>query len=171
MTEAAAASVSGGKYTTRYDHIDVDAILRSARLLKSYMECVMDRGPCTREGLELKSMLKPGLKNKIPYFSFQNTFQMQFKLSAQNAVTDRSNGQVKLCRIFSRTTKIIGVRFLTNTIPAGPSVPNSSSKMTKIKSKKNYNTGQKINFFSQEETNLQKELKIKTIIMVSDHIF
>lgn len=43
------------KYTTRYDYIDVDAILRSNRLLKNYMECVLERGPCTREGLELRS--------------------------------------------------------------------------------------------------------------------
>jgi hypothetical protein len=46
------------KYTTRYDHIDVDGILKSERLLRNYFNCLMDKGPCTREGLELKSELQ-----------------------------------------------------------------------------------------------------------------
>jgi hypothetical protein len=45
------------KYTTRYDSIDVNGILRSERLLRNYFNCLMDKGPCTREGLELKSEL------------------------------------------------------------------------------------------------------------------
>lgn len=43
------------KYTTKYDNIDLDEILNSERLLKNYFECVMDRGRCTPDGLELKS--------------------------------------------------------------------------------------------------------------------
>jgi hypothetical protein len=46
------------KYTTRYDHIDVDGILKSQRLLRNYFNCLVDKGPCTREGLELKSELQ-----------------------------------------------------------------------------------------------------------------
>jgi hypothetical protein len=46
---------SSDKYTTRYDHIDVDGILKSERLLRNYFNCLVDKGPCTREGLELKS--------------------------------------------------------------------------------------------------------------------
>lgn len=43
------------KYTTKYDDIDLDAILNNERLLKQYHECLMDRGKCTKEGEELKS--------------------------------------------------------------------------------------------------------------------
>lgn len=51
------ASASDTKYTTRYDNIDIDGILKSERLLRSYYNCLLDKGPCTREGLELKSEL------------------------------------------------------------------------------------------------------------------
>lgn len=43
-----------GCYTTRYDNVNVDTVLKSDRLLRRYIDCVMDRGQCTREGLFLK---------------------------------------------------------------------------------------------------------------------
>jgi hypothetical protein len=53
-----AVSAPDSKYTTRYDNIDIDGILKSERLLKNYFNCLMDEGPCTQEGLELKSELR-----------------------------------------------------------------------------------------------------------------
>lgn len=47
------------QYTTKYDNIDVDAILKNDRLLKNYVDCVLDRGRCTKEGQELKSEYTP----------------------------------------------------------------------------------------------------------------
>jgi len=52
---AAPAANSGRKYTDKYDHIDVDAILRNDRILTSYVKCMLDKGPCTAEGKNLKS--------------------------------------------------------------------------------------------------------------------
>lgn len=46
---------SGDRYTTKYDNIDYYEILQNERLLKNYMNCLMDRGRCTPEGMELKS--------------------------------------------------------------------------------------------------------------------
>lgn len=43
------------KYTTKYDNIDVDRIVASRRLLQNYVNCLLDKGPCTPEGKELKS--------------------------------------------------------------------------------------------------------------------
>lgn len=43
------------KYTTKYDNIDVDTIVSSRRLLQNYVNCLLDKGPCTPEGKELKS--------------------------------------------------------------------------------------------------------------------
>lgn len=43
------------KYTTKYDNIDIDRILVSQRLLRNYVNCLLDKGPCTPEGKELKS--------------------------------------------------------------------------------------------------------------------
>ncbi|KAG8234027.1 hypothetical protein J437_LFUL013195 [Ladona fulva] len=43
-----------GKYTSKYDNINVDEVLASDRLLSNYFDCLMDRKPCTAEGSELK---------------------------------------------------------------------------------------------------------------------
>lgn len=48
-------SKPGSMYTTEFDNINVEEILHSKRMLKNYMDCVMDRGSCTRDGAELKS--------------------------------------------------------------------------------------------------------------------
>ncbi|XP_069685714.1 ejaculatory bulb-specific protein 3-like [Periplaneta americana] len=58
---ASTVPASSDKYTTRYDSIDVDGILKSERLLKSYFNCLMDKGPCTREGQELKKTIPDAL--------------------------------------------------------------------------------------------------------------
>lgn len=42
-------------YPTRYDYIDVEAVMNNERIIKILFNCVLNRGPCTREGLELKS--------------------------------------------------------------------------------------------------------------------
>lgn len=49
------AKPADDKYTTKYDNIDIDEILNSERLLKNYFNCVMDKGPCTPDGQELRS--------------------------------------------------------------------------------------------------------------------
>lgn len=45
------------KYTTKYDNIDIDKILSNERVLSNYIKCLMDEGPCTPDGRELKSKL------------------------------------------------------------------------------------------------------------------
>jgi len=42
-------------YPTRYDFIDIEAVMNNERIIKILFNCVMNQGPCTREGLELKS--------------------------------------------------------------------------------------------------------------------
>lgn len=42
-------------YSAKYDNVDVEEILRSDRLLKNYFNCLMEEGPCTPDGLELRS--------------------------------------------------------------------------------------------------------------------
>lgn len=46
---------SEDKYTTKWDNIDVDSILKSDRLLRNYFNCLLDKGRCTPDGAELKS--------------------------------------------------------------------------------------------------------------------
>lgn len=50
-------------YTDKWDHINVDEILESDRLLKGYVDCLLDRGRCTPDGKELKSTLPDALEH------------------------------------------------------------------------------------------------------------
>lgn len=52
------------KYTTKYDNIDVDEILKSDRLFTNYFKCLVDTGKCTPEGRELKKSLPDALKTE-----------------------------------------------------------------------------------------------------------
>ncbi|KAG7211583.1 hypothetical protein KM043_010839 [Ampulex compressa] len=58
-----ACALAAGKYTTKYDNIDLDEILRSDRLLKNYVNCLLDKGKCTPDGKELKESLPDALEN------------------------------------------------------------------------------------------------------------
>lgn len=68
------------KYTNKYDNIDVDKILTNERVLSNYIKCLMDEGPCTPEGRELKSeflgvVLVRNLKNfRFVVKKYQNKF-------------------------------------------------------------------------------------------------
>ncbi|KAJ3648856.1 hypothetical protein Zmor_020627 [Zophobas morio] len=50
------------KYTTKYDDINIDDIIKNDRLLKSYVNCLMDRGSCSNEGAELKRIIPDALQ-------------------------------------------------------------------------------------------------------------
>lgn len=42
-------------YTTKYDNVDLDAIIKNDRLLRSYVDCLLGSKHCTKDGEELKS--------------------------------------------------------------------------------------------------------------------
>lgn len=52
------------KYTTKYDGVDLDEILKSDRLFNNYFKCMMDKGKCTPDGSELKRVLPDALKTE-----------------------------------------------------------------------------------------------------------
>jgi Insect pheromone-binding family, A10/OS-D len=52
------------KYTTKYDGVNLDEILKSDRLLNNYFKCLMETGKCTPDGNELKRTLPDALKNE-----------------------------------------------------------------------------------------------------------
>jgi len=54
------------KYTTKYDNIDLDSILMSDRLLKNYVNCLLDKGNCTPDAKELKGQLSSRLNYHLP---------------------------------------------------------------------------------------------------------
>ncbi|XP_011635451.1 ejaculatory bulb-specific protein 3 [Pogonomyrmex barbatus] len=61
---AVACALAEDKYTTKYDNIDLDTILTSERLLKNYINCVLDKGNCTPDGKELKEALPDALETE-----------------------------------------------------------------------------------------------------------
>nr|BAI82449.1 chemosensory protein 1 [Delia antiqua] len=52
------------KYTTKFDNIDVDEILKSDRLFNNYYKCLTDEGKCTPDGRELKKNLPDALQTE-----------------------------------------------------------------------------------------------------------
>lgn len=50
-----ATVLSDDESLSKYDNVDIDSILKNDRLLKSYIDCLLDRGKCTPQGAELKS--------------------------------------------------------------------------------------------------------------------
>lgn len=45
------------KYDQRYDYLDVDAIFTNKRLVRNYVDCLINSVRCTPEGKALKSKL------------------------------------------------------------------------------------------------------------------
>lgn len=43
------------KYDSRYDYLDVDGLFNSKRLVKNYVECLVNGQRCSPEGKALKS--------------------------------------------------------------------------------------------------------------------
>ncbi|KAK9310032.1 hypothetical protein QLX08_000507 [Tetragonisca angustula] len=54
---------SEDKYTTKYDDVDINAVLNSERLLNGYVSCLLDRGACTPDAVELKRNLPDALEH------------------------------------------------------------------------------------------------------------
>nr|AXS78219.1 chemosensory protein 13 [Adelphocoris lineolatus] len=59
---AVLAVEAANQYTTKYDNIDLDDILKNQRLYKKYFECLTGNGKCTPDGKELKEHLPDALK-------------------------------------------------------------------------------------------------------------
>ncbi|KZC04256.1 PREDICTED: ejaculatory bulb-specific protein 3-like [Dufourea novaeangliae] len=59
----AIASVTANKYPSKYDDVDVERILQNGRVLTNYIKCMLDEGPCTNEGRELKKTLPDALSS------------------------------------------------------------------------------------------------------------
>lgn len=56
------AVTAQNKYTSKYDGIDIDEILKSNRLFNNYYKCLLDKGRCTPDANELKRILPEALQ-------------------------------------------------------------------------------------------------------------
>ncbi|RZC42382.1 chemosensory protein, partial [Asbolus verrucosus] len=50
------------KYTVKYDGVDVHEIIKSDRLTQNYVDCLLEKKPCTPDGEELKRVLPDALE-------------------------------------------------------------------------------------------------------------
>ncbi|XP_050352535.1 ejaculatory bulb-specific protein 3-like [Nymphalis io] len=49
--------LAADKYNAKYDNFDVETLITNERLLKSYVNCFLDKGRCTAEGSDFKKTL------------------------------------------------------------------------------------------------------------------
>ncbi|CAH2042604.1 unnamed protein product, partial [Iphiclides podalirius] len=52
------------KYDSRYDYLDVDALFNSKRLVRNYVDCLINSHRCSPEGKALKRLLPEALRTK-----------------------------------------------------------------------------------------------------------
>ncbi|XP_041985017.1 uncharacterized protein LOC121737410 [Aricia agestis] len=56
------AVFAADKYNSKYDNFDVQTLITNERLLKSYINCFLDKGRCTAEGSDFKKALPEALE-------------------------------------------------------------------------------------------------------------
>ncbi|KAJ8960202.1 hypothetical protein NQ318_003926 [Aromia moschata] len=54
--------LSDQEYTNRYDTINLESIVQNDRLFKNYVNCLLDRGKCTKDAAELKRTIPDALE-------------------------------------------------------------------------------------------------------------
>ncbi|EZA60473.1 ObirCsp6 [Ooceraea biroi] len=61
LTSLIALALAAERYPVKYDDVDVERILQNNRVLTNYIRCMLDEGPCTAEGRELRKTLPDAL--------------------------------------------------------------------------------------------------------------
>lgn len=49
------------RYTTKYDNVNIDAILANKRLTTNYVNCLLEKGKCSEDGKVLKEVIPDAL--------------------------------------------------------------------------------------------------------------
>ena len=123
-------SAQDPKYTTKYDGVNLDEILKSDRLLNNYFKCLMETGKCTPDGNELKRTLPDALrtdcgkcKSRLSYWNLQKTNVEYFQVAKNKRLEPK-----KLSTIWSTTRKRIGKNSRRNTTQRTSTTPSSRQK-------------------------------------------
>ena len=51
---ASCAAQQYQQFVNKYDNFNADSIIQNERILLAYYKCVMDKGPCTKDGKNFK---------------------------------------------------------------------------------------------------------------------
>ncbi|XP_023021662.2 ejaculatory bulb-specific protein 3 isoform X1 [Leptinotarsa decemlineata] len=62
ITAISSAIPEKTRYTTKYDNVNLEEIIKNDRLLKNYVDCLLDKGKCTPDGLELKKNMPDAIE-------------------------------------------------------------------------------------------------------------
>nr|WIW78350.1 chemosensory protein 17 [Heliconius charithonia] len=54
---ASCAAQQYQQFVNKYDNFNADSIIQNERILLAYYKCVMDKGPCTKDGKNFKRAL------------------------------------------------------------------------------------------------------------------
>ncbi|XP_049814613.1 ejaculatory bulb-specific protein 3-like [Schistocerca nitens] len=63
VTAALATAAAADDRYAKYDHVDVERMLRNQRFVNAAIKCLLEEGPCTPEIRDLKKMLPDALKS------------------------------------------------------------------------------------------------------------
>ncbi|KAG4077071.1 hypothetical protein HA402_016058 [Bradysia odoriphaga] len=50
------------EYTKKYDNVNIETILSNDRVITNYINCLLGKGACTKEGRELKKLLPDAIQ-------------------------------------------------------------------------------------------------------------
>nr|UMT69257.1 chemosensory protein 5 [Ophraella communa] len=64
MIVVASAAPADDKYTSKYDNVNLDEIIKNERLFRGYIDCLLGTKSCTKDGEVLKKLLPDALKTK-----------------------------------------------------------------------------------------------------------
>ncbi|XP_047996747.1 arp2/3 complex-activating protein rickA-like isoform X2 [Leguminivora glycinivorella] len=118
------------KYDKRYDYLSVDAILENKRLVRNYVDCLINAKPCTPEGKALKKILPEALRTKCIRCT-ENQKQTAVKVIKRVKADYPEDWQKLASRWdptgdFTRYFEEVLTRDHFNTIPNGNEIPGSS---------------------------------------------
>ncbi|CAH0550936.1 unnamed protein product [Brassicogethes aeneus] len=85
-------------YNTKYDHLDVNLIIKNDRLLKNYVDCILEKGKCTPVGQEIKNKIPDALEDGCAKCS--ETQILAFKKIIQHLLKNRPNWLEDLLKKF-----------------------------------------------------------------------
>ncbi|XP_049877121.1 ejaculatory bulb-specific protein 3-like [Pectinophora gossypiella] len=57
-----ASVLAADKYNPKYDNFDVETLITNDRLLKSYINCFLEKGRCTPEGSDFRKALPEAIE-------------------------------------------------------------------------------------------------------------
>nr|AXG21596.1 chemosensory protein 3 [Agrilus mali] len=58
------SSGDGSDYSKKYENLDLDSILSNERILKNYINCFLDKGPCSPEARDFKKDIPVFMQSK-----------------------------------------------------------------------------------------------------------